>query len=158
MSEVERLAREIGANFAPGDDTPEFRRAFILILVATLGSYSFESRYRSEVQAWTDQIARTTPTFFPASLDAVRAEIEALDDGDGWATDTTGLALQQVCLSLMPGTRWMAESAASVWRLATGCGRENGIVLASRNAWIRHAYLQARLDAAPDDSSIPQPI
>lgn len=141
-SEVEVLAREVGADFRPEHNTLAFRArwaAALAVLVRDL--VVFRGAYPERVCEWADRIDNATDAEMVAILEAVREEIEAIDSDDGSATDPAGAALEMVCLSLMPDTRWMAHAAQGVWGHVTGAGVTfNEVVKFSRDAWLQDLY------------------
>lgn len=151
---VARLANEIGATFLPQHEGRAFRVAWVKLLSATVDKHVFPTLYKypDEIHAWAKQIEDTdgVTLALESALVRIHEEIHAIDYDDGWATDRAGSAMEAVCLSLLPRTRWMAEAGNSVWRFATGCRSYNDVVRISLRAWLCHMYAaagRAALDA-----------
>lgn len=133
----------------PAADIPEisepvaFRALWVKALAAIiskLGAWDHRSRYPAKISEWCDQIEAAPFDQIPATLLAIRKEISAIDYDDGWATDTAGSTLEQVCLALLPNTRWLAEAGAQVWTFATGSNCFNEVSRYSRKAWLRSVF------------------
>lgn len=150
--EVEFLAREIGAAFRPEHNTLAFRARWAAELATLVGGHTWMTNcaYGEQLKGWVDSIDNATDVAMKATLAAVRAEIEAVDSDDGWATDPAGAALEAACLSLFPKTRWMAEAGQRVWGFVTGCGGAyNDVIRFSRNAWLSDLYERCARVARP---------
>lgn len=140
---VMMLAQEIQHPSANFGDPREFRAHWVKALasrVGKLGAWEHRSRYPEKIGDWCDQIEAAATDDIPALLKSIREQISAIDYDDGWATDASGSVLEALCLSLMPGTRWMAEAGARVWTFATGSTCFNEVSHFSRKAWLRQVF------------------
>lgn len=140
--EIANLAAEIAAPYRPEHDSLGFRSRWVTYLAALVAQHC-EHRgyaYPERIQVWVELIDNTPDVWLAQTLEQVRAEIEAIDSDDGWATDPAGAALEAVCLALMPKTRWLAESGQRVWFFVTGAKAHNAVSKFSKNAWLREVY------------------
>lgn len=133
----------------PAVDIPEisepvaFRALWVKALaghVVKLGAWDHRSAYPAKIAEWCGRIDAAAFDEIPATLRTIRNEISAIDSDDGWATDCAGSTLEQVCLALLPNTRWLAEAGAQVWTFATGSNCFNEVSHYSRKAWLRSVF------------------
>lgn len=143
---VQRLAKEIGAEFQPEHETKAFCIAWTKALAKVVQTHTWQvlHKYPDDVRAWAQLIidCPATPEAMNQVTSSISEEIHAIDYDDGWATDKAGSALEYVCLAMLPDTRWLANAAKDTWKFATGCGAYNDVVKLSQDAWLCHLYRQ----------------
>lgn len=143
MSEIASLANEIGQPMPWIADPVTFRAEWaksLARIVSKLGAWEHRCQYPAKIAEWCALIEATEPAGIFDMLTYVREEISAIDYDDGWALDPAGAALESVCLSLLPNTRWMAHAGNHVWKFATCSTAYNDVTAVSMRAWLRHVF------------------
>lgn len=153
-NDVAALAREIGADVPDSVDVDLFGAQWAKELARVVGQFgAYRSKYPLLITDWCTQIDEAEPASVRVVMEEIRQEISGIDCDDGWATDRAGSAVESVCLSLQPGTRWMAHAGDHVWKFATCSAAYNDVTRISMHAWLRHVFdiaLRAHLLAQKD--------